>query len=403
MVPVLTVFIDGLKPESLIYMPFLNSFMTKRRLRPELGYSIVCCASMYTGVHPDKHLRWFIWKYSPRTSPFRWINRIGIDRSARTLYGKYVLHKMTQAFNNYNTAYFGIPFLVHTPIRLWHYFDVDEKKFWNEPGFIESYPTVFEILTSTKIPYEVVGMGKREVKQSSQIIAQHSFDQIRAWTYLFVGDVDALLHRHGQNSPITIEQLKRIDHTLEKVYDRFKKKLKEFYFICFSDHGHVKVKGRVNLSSLFRQHGKSIENYIHFIDANYARFWFRDEEERKEVSVVLSNLDKGFILTERHLQKYNVTMPDNRYGDLIFYLDAGYIFDKGRVFAMGREWSSSSKTVSMHGYLPDCPDSHGIFISNAKIKQIDQVKLVDILPSILALLGVKSPHYVDGRVLWEED
>ena len=403
MVPVLTAFIDGLKPESLIYMPFLNSFMTKKRLRPELGYSIVCYASMYTGVHPDKHLRWFIWKYSPKTSPFRWINRIGIDKFPHSIYTKYVLHKVSQAFNGSNTAYFGIPFLVHTPIRLWHYFDVDEKKFWNEPGFIEIYPTLFEILNGSSIRYEVVGMAKKGASESSRIIAQHLFKKIKPWTYLFVGDVDPLSHTYGQDSLITIKRLKEINDILEKVYNAFNKKLKDFYFICFSDHGHIKVKDRLNLSSLFRCHGKSIENYIHFLDANYARFWFRDEEEREEVSTILSDLDKGFILRKKHFEKYNISMPDNRYGDLIFYLDAGYIFDKGRVFAMGRERSSLSKTVSMHGYLPDYPGSHGVFISNAKIQETDYVQLVDILPSILALLGIQFPHHVDGRVFWEED
>jgi len=64
MIPVLTVFVDGLKPESLEYMEFLDTFENKMRIRPELGYSNSCHASMYTGVHPNKHLKWFIWKYS---------------------------------------------------------------------------------------------------------------------------------------------------------------------------------------------------------------------------------------------------------------------------------------------------------------------------------------------------
>ena len=72
---VLTVFIDGLKPESVEeYMPFLNTF-GKRRVETDLGYSVTCHATMYSGVYPNKHLRWFLWKYSPETSPFKWIRR----------------------------------------------------------------------------------------------------------------------------------------------------------------------------------------------------------------------------------------------------------------------------------------------------------------------------------------
>ena len=73
MKPILTFFFDGLKPDSLAHMPFLNS-LSHRRLRTLLGYSITCHASMYSGVYPNKHLMWFVWQHSPETSPFRWLH-----------------------------------------------------------------------------------------------------------------------------------------------------------------------------------------------------------------------------------------------------------------------------------------------------------------------------------------
>ena len=82
----LTVFIDGLKPESLEHMPFVNSLSSKRRIRTELGYSSTCYASMFSGVHPNKHLRWFFWKYSPETSPCKWVRKFKIDKLPHKLY-----------------------------------------------------------------------------------------------------------------------------------------------------------------------------------------------------------------------------------------------------------------------------------------------------------------------------
>jgi len=397
MTHVLTVFIDGLKPESIEYMPFLDTFSVKKKVKTELGYSITCHASMYSGVHPDKHLRWFIWKYSPETSPFRWIKTLRLHRF-ENFYLKYFCYKLTGAFKR-NTAFTGIPFLAYTPLKYWAYFDVSEKKFWSEPGFLEKYPTIFDILRANKVPYDIVGMVRKHVGESSKIVAQYNPNKIKPWTYLFIGDVDPLSHKYGQDSIQVRSRLREIDSIIEEKYKLFERESGDFCFMLFSDHGHIAVKGRVNLKSFFRERGKRLDDYIHFIDANYARFWFRNEKEREEVSEILSEVEEGFILTEEHFKKYHVNMPDNRYGDLIFYLDTPYIFDKGNIYVMGKKWSSYD--VSMHGYLPDTPNYDGVFISNKEVKNISYVQLVDIMPSILKVLGLKIPDYVDGEVIWK--
>ena len=402
MIPVLTVFIDGLKPESIEYMPFLNTFDTKRRLRTELGYSITCHTSMYTGVYPNKHLRWFIWKYSPDTSPFKWIKKYKIDSlSKNNKYIKYMCYKITRFLNRDNTGYFGIPLLWNRPMDHWHHFDVIEKKFWSKPNFLENYPTIFEILNANNIGYDIVGMVHGRMDESSKIIEHHTFNGIKPWTYLFVGDVDPLSHRYGQDSIQMQERLMKIDDVLEKRYRVFEKEFDDFYFILFSDHGHIKVKGEIDLHSFFRSRGKTLNNYIHFIDANYARFWFRDESEKKEVSKILLELDdRGFVLTEEHFKKYNINMPDNRYGDLIFYLDTPYIFDRGKLIVMGKQRYTSP--VSMHGYLPDHLDSDGVFISNKKVINESHIILEDITPTILDVFDLKKTDYMDGKVIWKK-
>lgn len=397
----LVVFIDGLKPESIEYMPFLNTFTTKRRLKTELGYSITCHASMYSGVYPNKHLRWFIWKYSPETSPFKWIKKFRIDYLPKNnIYLKYACYKITRFFNRDNTAYFSVPFLWNLSIDCWHRFDVDEKKLWNEPNFLEDYPTIFDIARRHNIDYEIIGMVYNAA-ESSNVIKQHTFNTIKHFTYLFVGDIDPLSHVFGQDSPAVIKRLKSIDKILEEKYTEFEKKISDFSFILFSDHGHIKVENEVNLYSFFKSNGKRLNNYIYFIDSNYARFWFRNEREKKEVEKVLLNMDdKGFILTDELLRKYHVDMPDNRYGDLIFYLDKPNIFDRGELVAMGKQRKTSP--VSMHGYLPDHPDSDGVFISNRKLINDSHIKLEDITPTILDAFGMKKPDYMSGRVIWKK-
>lgn len=389
---VLTVFIDGLKPESVEeYMPFLNTF-DKRRVETDLGYSVTCHATMYSGVYPNKHLRWFLWKYSPETSPFKWVRRFKLDKVHSEIcnIGSYKLAK----FLNRNTSIYNCPLLWHIPLRYWHYFDIVEKKIWTEKNYLGTYPTIFDILKDSNRPYETVGLVKKGIANSSKGIKSHVFKKSYPWTYLFFGDIDPLSHKYGQDSIQVQEKLREIDRILEKKYELFEKKVDDFYFMLFSDHGHIKIKRKVDLKSIFKSFGEALNDYIYFIDANFARFWFRNEKERSNVLKILSEMsDKGFILTKELLLKYNVNMPDNRYGDLIFYLDAPYQFSHGVTIA-GRR--IEGKTVSGHGYIPN----DGVFISNKKINKTT-VKLVDILPSILHLLKVPIPAYVDGEVVWE--
>ena len=397
----LTVFIDGLKPESIEHMPFLNSFRSKRRVRTELGYSPTCYASMFSGVHPNKHLHWFTWQYSPGTSPYKWISRFKIDKLPHNIFTQYACYKITSTLGGVAIPWEGVMGLTwwYIPVQGWSYLDIAIKKHWSEPNFIENYPSLFDILVANRVPYEIVGLEAPTLEESSRTIDQHNFSEIKNWTFFFIGDIDPLSHRYEQDSPQAIDRLKEIDRILERKYELFEKADKDFLFMLFSDHGHIKVKNRLNLRAFFDSQGESLGNYIYFIDESYARFWFRNEVERNRVTKVLSRIgDKGFILTEEHMQKYKVDMPDNRYGDLIFYLDVPYAFHHGAV-VLGRR-IEGKPSVSAHGYLPDHADSDGVLISNKELRDFPYVELVDIMPSVLDVFGIEMPDYVDGKAIW---
>lgn len=399
MIPVLAVFIDGLKPESVEYMDFLNT-LEKARVKTELGaYSPACNTSIYTGVFINKHLCWFTWKYSPDTSPFRILKKLGVAYLPHNTYSKYLCYKAClNLYHATNPAIFGFTVFASIPMRCWAYFDTDIKEPWEKPQFYNGYPNLFEILRVNRVQFEVVGAKSRDLPDSSKVVKMHHPKKDIMFLNYFIGDIDHLSHRYGQDHLKTIERLKTIDKILEEKYAEFKKIFNDFYFVVFSDHGHSEVKNVVNLEEIFRKKRKRLQDYIHFIDSNYARFWFRNPKEELEVKKVLSELeDKGFILTEEHLRRYHANMPDNRYGDLIFYLDKPNIFFSKEISALGRKITAP---VSMHGYLPDYPDSDAVFISNKKLKK-NKMILQDIAPSILRALGLEIPDYMNGEPVWK--
>jgi len=392
--PVLAFFFDALKPESLQYMPFLNSFAHKRRMLSELGYSVTCHPSMYSGVHPNKHLQWFIWKYDPVSTPFKWARVFKYLGFMDNLPARYFLHKYTRMFREENTAWFGVPLLVNLPLKYWPYFNVVEDRSWDEPGYLKEYPTAFDVLRHHNVDFEIVGMTKGAGGEFTQI-GGHEFKEIRPWTYLFFGSIDGYSHNYGHDGPETIERMRRLDQLAEAKYQAYSQRVSDFDVFVFSDHGHIRVRKKVDIHEHFRQHGHNLHRFINLIEANYARFWFRTDKERAVVEHILSTMEEGFILTSEHLQRYQVEMPDNRYGDMIFYLDRPAIFSK-------TIWGFSRKLKGMHGYLPEYPDSDGVFLSQRSLVEGTHVELVDVLPTLLSSLGLPIPGYVDGRVLWAD-
>ena len=382
MKPVLTFFFDALKPESLEHMPFLNSLPHQRRMRSELGHSVTCHPSMYSGVHPDKHLQWFIWKYDPVDTPFGWARVFRYLGFVDNLGSRYFLHKYTRLFREENSAWFGVPLMVNQPLKYWPYFNVVEDRAWDEPGYLKEYPTAFDILRQYNVPFEIVGMTKGAGDEFTQI-GGHEFGEICPWTYFFLGSVDSYSHHHGQDSPETIARMRELDRLVERKV------------AAWSDHGHIRVERRVDIHKHFRRHGRNIHNFINLVEANYARFWFRNDDERAAVERILNDLEGGFILTGEHYRRYHLQMPDNRYGDLVFYLDKPAMFSK-------TIWGFGRKQKSMHGYLPEHPGSDGVFLSNRPLVEGDHVELVDVLPTLLDSLELPVPDYVDGRVLWSD-
>ena len=392
---VLTIFLDGLRFDSLQYMPFVNSFKHKARLKTQLGYSVTCHGSMYTGVYPDKHGLFFIWKKSLQTSPFKIVNCFKKMRIFDFLPFKLILHKFVSLINKGNTSFFGIPRIVHLPIRYWCNLDVAEKKLWNEDGYIGKYLTIFEILRKNRVKHDVVGMDK-SAKEESQIIARYRFHDISAWTYLFMGDVDHFSHRVGQHSPAGIKKLKELDELIRSKYTEYSNCCREdFDFILFSDHGHIPVEKKVDVYQVLKKRGIDLNCYFHITDVNFLRIWVEREDDKKMFENVLVKEFSGMIMTDGLLKKYRLPINREENGNIIFYLDTPYVFSK-------TIWGYSQKLNSMHGYLPEHSQSDGVFLSNRKIEK-EEVSLVDILPSHLSLLKVEIPNCIEGESVWGEN
>ena len=79
---------------------------------------------------------------------------------------------------------------------------------------------------------------------------------------------------------------REIDKEIERVYAQFKKKINsEPYFICWSDHGHIPTKKRINLYDVSKKLKINLDKIFHIIDSTTVRFWVENNNEGVNILV----------------------------------------------------------------------------------------------------------------------
>jgi arylsulfatase A-like enzyme len=373
-------------------MPFLTGQPTVRRMRTELGYSITCHASMYTGLRPDRHGLWFVWQRMPERSPFRWLRPFRFLDRVDNLPMHLLATKVTRRFVR-TSSWFGIPYPVHVRWRDIPDLDIAERTLWTEPGYLAPAATIFDRMRTAGVGFEIVGMERRRAIGLAAMEAWLPPARPSKFTLLFAGDVDHASHAHGQRSAEVSELLERFDNVIQRHVEAMTVNGRMPNLVVWSDHGHHDVR-RLNPMAFLKQRGIDLRRYAHVIDTNFIRFWVDDADERRRLSEQLDGLGIGHVLTDAELRANRVRMPDDRYGNVVFYVELPHALSH-------TIWGFGRRLASGHGYLPDHPGSDAVFVSNLPARD-GQLELVDVAPSLLELLGLDVEPGLDGHSAWTD-
>ena len=387
---VLLFFMDGVKYDMMKqFMPFLSSINSKP-LMSDFGYSCACHATMYTSRYIEEHKTWFIWKRG-ENSPYKWLDYVPGLKYINFLPLKLVLGKITRKLSK-NTSYAGVSCLVNLPLKYWPLFEPCDEVMWNDPRWKSDIPSMFTIIKKNNVPHHVVALHRGT--QADDAFKEESCVDYKndEFVYFFIGYTDNMMHKYGENGKEVQEYFKKIDDFIKQTYEKTKKSNDDVTVIAYSDHGHIDLKEPyIDINTYFKPKGLKVNNYIHLIESNYARFWFRNEQERKEVSSVISkmvNQKLGFILDESYLKKYHLQVNPKEHGELIFYLAAPHEFTK-------TIWGFGHSVKSGHGFEPTLPKHYGIFCSNKQLANDRKfVYLTDVLPSVMEQTGISRDGYV---------
>jgi len=179
--------------------------------------------------------------------------------------------------------------------------------------------------------------------------------------FLYLCEMDGFLHMHCKDPDAIDEKLRWYEEQLREVFRVARRRDPEASLMVCSDHGMTPVRKHADLVADVEKLGLRMpQDYLAVYDSTMARFWFFNESARRRVSGALESLECGRLLTKPELTEFGLNFPDDRYGELIFLLNAGWMVAESEF--NGRGWYPEG----MHGYHPSDSYSDAIFLSNEK-------------------------------------
>jgi predicted AlkP superfamily pyrophosphatase or phosphodiesterase len=227
-----------------------------------------------------------------------------------------------------------------------------------------------------------------------EILELYSLDLVQQWNL--------------DRAPMVGKFYSRIDRFLSSLHERCKNS--NTTLAILSDHGHEEIKGSIDITRELRKLNLSQDEYSFFIDVSMARFWFSSDRAREKVIAMLSEIGNTTLLTPQDMERYHLSFPDKKYGEVFATTEPGYIFFPHDFYQSlanlflglydsrqrSRLWNPRHRGT--HGYLPQHESEKGIMIvfnKNYRSSK-EQIELIDVAPSILGILGYKKPEFMKG-------
>lgn len=401
----LFIYLDGCRHDYITKKnsPFLHGLGqkgTRKKVRTTAGFTQR--TPMLTGTYPSTsgHFTWYL--YDPSNSPFKWVRPFGFSRKVFA-YNPFIKRAIRMVTKIATSTYYPDP--AHIPLNLLPYFDVSINKFSLEKE-LSHLPNVFSACNKNGLKYlnameTFATVGSKPYthffRVAEKTLKANQFYNV----YLtHLGDLDILGHKHGPDSNEVNIRLREIDEEIEHFCHLLSRKYSSYNILVVSDHGIRKITGSVPLLEQLTDIELRVpRDYLYFLDATLARFWFKDERSKERIQAILSNIHQGHMLSEQEKLEKHINFKNNKYGDAFFWLDSGW------VFCPSFFQKTLRGTKGVHGYLDD-EQMLGTFIVYSSKEEIegverDVVELVDTFPTLLSLLGISKVPCEGSSVIKE--
>jgi len=366
-------------------MPFLYDLVHRgylNRVKTVPGFTQE--TAMMTGKFPVEtdHFTWY--RYAPKTSPFKWLKPFGIFRNLPSFrfYGPIKVGIRTATRLITGRRY---PDPAHIPLDLLPYFERIA------PKSLRHLPDLYSICRSSghtyyDLMYIYNFINTKRCNDMFQTICKSIEEGIAYDLYLIhVGELDILGHRFGARPELFVSYLREIDAWIRELYELTHRHGHTCSLVVVSDHGMMNVKGAVDITNKLSQLKLRLhKDYLYFLDSTMARFWFMNKQAQREVEAMLQTIPHGHIISPTEKNELHINFQHNQYGDLLFWLEEGYI-----IFPNFFQANNSNMPKGMHGYMNDTDGALVIYSDDKTVKENlkDPVPLVDVFSVVLELAG----------------
>ncbi len=374
------VLIDALGWACLEKQNFLPDLLPFRQpLRTILGFSSGAIPTILTGEPPARNGHWNLFYYDPASSPFRWL------RHFRSLPTSILDNRYTRkALKELGRHALGLGPLFECCVSpsLLPWFNWVEKRSIYGPKGITGARSIFDRLADEGVPYRAYSYHEFS---DSEILLRASQDLLarRAnFYFLYLSELDNFLHFHCEDHNEVAQRLDWYGNSLRSLFELARRIDPEGSFSVFSDHGMTPVSNRHDLAGAVEGLGfRMPQDYLAVYDSTMARFWFFNEQARREITRRLDEQPYGKLLSDEELGDMGTLFADRRFGEVVYLLDPGCLISRSDFNGAG--WAPKG----MHGYHPDDPYSDAIFLTN-RTPRFPMHSIADIYPQLEA--GLES-------------
>jgi hypothetical protein len=356
---------------------FAQSFAPRRKkLGSVFGYSSTCIPSILSGRWPVEHRNWCYFVYDPKNSPFRMLRPLRWLPKALT--GRRIVRRMLTKAVKRRLNFCGYFDLYNIPFEHISLYDFSEKKSPLQPGGMNRGTNIFDFLVENEIPYYVSDPAKTEQQNLADLegaVEKESID----FAFIYWPDLDGLLHRVGNLSPEVPAKLRVYEQWITKLLSRTEEHYKEVKLYIFSDHGMANCDTHINLKAKIEALPARMEkDYAVVYDSTMARFWFFNEEARRQITDALQKVPQGRIMPDSELEQLRANFEDKYFGELIFLMDEGVLIVPSHL--------GERPIRAMHGYHPSDKHSYAALFTN----QSELPAEVSAIPDIYRLMTAEA-------------
>lgn len=355
--------------------------------------------TMWTGRYPHEHGMWQVSLQDERDFGAGKPQDLLPDIVGTTL--QCLVHSVTGNF-----ALAGVPdrrrrrFQIHKTKHLWHG--------WNMPLSFNGLDTIFNIIGEDDccLLYE-----ERFDRLAEKL--NPAFVKGKRLQVYDAHATDLFTHWNIDNDDRMLSAYRELDRQVAVLHGICKEK--GITLMLLSDHAQQRVTETLDIMGKIREFGIGDNEISYFVEASKTRFWFHSAGAREKVLEYLSGLGKGTLLHFEELYKYNVKFDDDRYGEYYYITDPGVIFHPndfyhplGNIYLALKNRAQRPRLKSpvyrgYHGHLPhnECEKGFMILLDSEYKSRREEVEIIDVVPTVLELLGHEKPPSLEGVAAYE--